>query len=646
MTTIRILPEILSNKIAAGEVVERPASVVKELVENAVDAGSTRIGVDIENGGRSLIRVSDNGHGMGHDDALLAIERYATSKILDDADLYAIRTLGFRGEALPSIAAVSKMTLVSRAADDLSGTEIRVQGGRIMGVTETGAPVGSMITVRQLFYNIPARRKFLKTVATEMGHIAEFISCMALARPDIQFKLVHNQKTVYNWPPADDPADRVMAVLGTDLRSFLHKLDHDEGAVRIAGWTSDPGETRSTSQKIHIFVNGRYIKDRGIQYALFEGYRGRIMKGRFPVAVIFVTLPPEQVDVNVHPAKNEVRFAEPRQVYGAVRAAVGAVWENQGKASWKRPDPQTAYVRESAGPAFRQETAAPSPVNRMLPFGPAPQPPRDHGIASGGYNVVSEGPAPFTRPETVSQTLRPDTIAEPAFNAIRNEDPAHTDIIEPAPGSDTHRPPQSMAGMDKPLRFGDLAVIGQFQNTYILCESVDALFIIDQHAAHERIVFERLKTRHLQNTQPRMQQLVLPETIELGFKEAALLQQALGTLASLGLEIDHFGGNTFAVKAAPALIADLPIRPLINDIAESLAAYGDASGPARAMEECLILMACHGAIRARQRLTDREIRELLAQLDACEDPFHCPHGRPTFARWSAGYIEKIFKRTG
>jgi DNA mismatch repair protein MutL len=645
VTKIRILPEILSNKIAAGEVVERPASVVKELVENAVDAGGTRIGVDIENGGRSLIRVSDNGHGMGHDDALLAIERYATSKILKDEDLYAIRTLGFRGEALPSIAAVSRLTLVTRMADDLSGTEIRVEGGRIMGVAEAGAPAGTMITVRQLFYNIPARRKFLKTVATEMGHIAEFISCMALARPDIQFKLVHNQKTVYNWPPVDDPADRVMAVLGTDLRSSLHRVDHDEGAVRIAGWTSDPDETRSTSQKIHIFVNGRYIKDRGIQYALFEGYRGRIMKGRFPVAVIFVTLPPGQVDVNVHPAKNEVRFAEPRQVYGAVRAAVGAVWEKQGKASWKRPDAETAYVRESIRPTFRQGTAAPSPVNRMLPFGPAPPPRRDHGIASGGPNV-SDGPEPFSRPETLSKTSKTYETAEPALNAIRNEDPAHGNTIEPAPGSDAYRPPQSMARMDAPLRFGDLAVIGQFQNTYILCESADALFVVDQHAAHERIVFERLKTRHLQNTHPRMQQLVLPETIELGFKEAALLQQALGSLTSLGLEIDHFGGNTFAVKAVPALIADQPVAPLITDIAESLAAFDDATGPARAMEECLILMACHGAIRARQRLTDREIRELLAQLDACEDPFHCPHGRPTFARWSAGTIEKTFKRTG
>lgn len=639
MTKIRILPEILSNKIAAGEVVERPASVVKELVENALDAESTRIVVDIENGGRSMIRVSDNGQGMSHDDALLALERYATSKILADADLYAIRTLGFRGEALPSIGAVSRLTLVTRTVDDLSGTEITVEGGRIKGVTETGAPAGTMITVRQLFYNVPARRKFLKTVATEMGHIAEFLSCMALARPDIQFKLVHNQKTVYNWPPADNPGDRVMAVLGADLRSSLHKADHCEGAVRISGWISDPDETRSTSQKIHIFVNGRYIRDRGIQYALFEGYRGRIMKGRFPVAVIFVTLPPEQVDVNVHPAKNEVRFAEPRQVYGAVRAAVAAIWEKQRPAAWMRPDTQPTEVREPVRPAFAERTTVFPAANRSLPF-VRTTPVRADDIASGGW----AGPDPFAPPETVSEIPPPDAIAGPASGTILKADPMPVDAMVSERGEYVAQ--QAKAGMDGPLRFSDLTVIGQFHNTYILCESTDALFVIDQHAAHERIVFERLKTHHLQNNRPRMQQLVLPETVELGFREAALLQQALDSLASLGLEIDHFGGNTFAVKAVPALIAEQPVQPLITDIAESLAAFDDASGPARAMEECLILMACHGAIRARQRLSDREIRELLAQLDACENPFHCPHGRPTFARWPTGFLEKTFKRTG
>ncbi len=641
MTKIRILPEILSNKIAAGEVVERPASVVKELVENALDAKSTRIVVDIENGGRTLIRVSDNGHGMGHDDALLALERYATSKILADADLYAIRTLGFRGEALPSIGAVSKLILVTRAADDLSGTEIRVEGGRIKGVTETGAPAGTMITVRQLFYNVPARRKFLKTVATETGHIAEFLSCMALARPDIHFKLVHNQKTVYNWPPVEDPADRVMAVLGTDLRSFLHKVDHCDGAVRISGWTSDPGETRSTSQKIHIFVNGRYIRDRGIQYALFEGYHGRIMKGRFPVAVIFVTLPPEQVDVNVHPAKNEVRFAEPRQVYGTVRTAVGAVWEKQRPAAWIQPDTPRTGIREPVRPAFAERTTVFSAVNRSLPFARTTP-----GRADGNASIGRNGQDPFAPPETVSETPPPDAIAGPASGTTLKADPAPVGATVSDPGRSEYAAQQAKAGMDGPLRFSDLEVIGQFQNTYILCESADALFVIDQHAAHERIVFERLKTRHLQNTRPRMQQLVLPETIELGFREAALLQQALASLASLGLEIDHFGGNTFAVKAIPALIADHPVSPLITDIAESLAVFDDASGPARAMEQFLILMACHGAIRARQKLADREIRELLEQLDACENPFHCPHGRPTFARWPTGFLEKTFKRTG
>ncbi len=601
MTKIRILPEILSNKIAAGEVVERPASVVKELVENAVDAKSTRIGVDIESGGRSLIRVSDNGHGMSHDDALLALERYATSKILSDNDLYAIRTLGFRGEALPSIAAVSRLVLVTRATGDLSGTEITVEGGRMTNVKDIGAPAGTMITVRKLFYNIPARRKFLKTVATEMGHIAEFLSCMALARPDIQFKLVHNQKTVYHWPAVDDPADRVMAVLGNDLRSLLHPIAFHDDDIRIAGWTSDPAETRSTSQKIHIFVNGRYIKDRGIQYALFEGYQGRIMKGRFPVSVVFVNLPPDQVDVNAHPAKNEVRFTEPRRLHGAVRNAVIAVWKKQRPTAWGRPTAQAAHVRESTSTVFGQPKPKPSLLDGELP------------LARARLSITDGG-----------------NVSSPSEHIDIPEEPFASDEIPSFPQ----------------FRFADLAVIGQFHNTYILCESRDALVVIDQHAVHERIVFERLKHRHPADNRPAMEQLVIPETIELGFREAALLQQALPSLELLGLDIDHFGGNTFAVKAVPALLADLPVRPLITGISERLAAFGDASGPAKAMEECLILMACHSAIRARQRLSEREIRELLVQLDACENPFHCPHGRPTFARWPVGTIEKTFKRTG
>jgi DNA mismatch repair protein MutL len=345
VSKIKILPDILSNKIAAGEVVERPASVVKELVENAIDAGSATITVEIEQGGRSLIRVSDNGQGMNHDDALLAIERYATSKIYTDADLYAIRTLGFRGEALPSIAAVSKFTLTTKDASSMAGTEVHVEGGKVLKVSETGAPQGTMITVRQLFFNVPARRKFLKSVGTEMAHIADILSCMALARPQIQFRLEHNRKILKTWSRTENPFDRVVDVVGNDLLTLLYPIAGHQTNIQIAGWIADPSVSRATSQKLYVFVNGRHIKDRGIQYAALEGYKGRIMKGQFPVAVIFLNLPPDQVDVNVHPAKKEVRFARPQQVHELVRAAIEQTWKTRQPASWGKIDDQRPQLQ-------------------------------------------------------------------------------------------------------------------------------------------------------------------------------------------------------------------------------------------------------------------------------------------------------------
>ena len=327
MSRIKILPEILSNKIAAGEVVERPASVVKELLENSIDAGSTRIIIDIENGGRSLIRISDNGSGMNHDDALLSIERYATSKIHNDTDLFSIRTLGFRGEALPSIASVSRFSMITRDRDSETGTHILADGGRIRNVSEAGTPIGTMIEVKQLFFNTPARRKFLKSTNTEMGHIAETISGVALGRPEIGFQLVHNGKKIKTWPLAKDPFDRVSAVFGQDIRSDLHEIELKTEDASVFGWISSPSLTRSSSQKIYLYVNGRFIRDRGLQHALFEGYRGRLMKGRFPVAVLFIQVPYEQLDVNVHPTKHEVRFTGYRKVYETLKASVFKAWD-------------------------------------------------------------------------------------------------------------------------------------------------------------------------------------------------------------------------------------------------------------------------------------------------------------------------------
>ena len=349
MTQIKILPEILSNKIAAGEVVERPAAVVKELVENALDAGSSRVVVDVENGGRSLIRVSDNGTGMGHDDALLALERYATSKIFEDRDLFAINTLGFRGEALPSIAAVSRLNLTTRAASADSGTEIVVEGGKIKNVSEVGAPPGTMVTVKQLFFNTPVRRKFLKTIGTEMGHIADMVARIALGHPAVQMRLTHNEKIVKSWSAASKPFDRVVDVLGNDLKNSLHAVEFKSDVVAVCGWISSPRVTRRTSRAIFIYVNGRFVRDRIVQHALFEGYTQRLVKGQFPVAAIFINLPFEEVDVNVHPTKNEVRFARQREVHEAVRRAVAQTLYEVDLPQWRPANDATARQAAAAG---------------------------------------------------------------------------------------------------------------------------------------------------------------------------------------------------------------------------------------------------------------------------------------------------------
>ncbi|MEA3435828.1 MAG: DNA mismatch repair endonuclease MutL, partial [Thermodesulfobacteriota bacterium] len=334
MSYIKILPEILSNKIAAGEVVERPASVVKELIENSLDAESKKIIIEVENGGRSIIRVSDNGVGMNHDDALLSIERYATSKIFTDRDLFSINTLGFRGEALPSIASVSKFSIVSRDESSDAGTEIYVEGGRIKKVEQIGVPVGSMITVKQLFYNTPARRKFLKTVNTEMGHIADTVAATALSRSDVHFTLYHNSKMVKNWLPTSDPVDRAADVLGKDIRDLLYPLNFKDGNISIYGRIASPRVTRSTFRGVYIYVNGRVVRDRVIRHALMEGYAQRLMKSCFPVAVLFINVPFDQVDVNVHPTKNEVRFVRQKEVHDLVKRAVLETLSRVDRPEW------------------------------------------------------------------------------------------------------------------------------------------------------------------------------------------------------------------------------------------------------------------------------------------------------------------------
>ena len=591
MARIRILPEILSNKIAAGEVVERPASVVKELVENAIDAGADRIGVEVENGGRRLIRVADNGGGMSRDDALLALERYATSKIWRDADLFAIQTLGFRGEALPSIAAVSRFVLATRRREDDAGTEIRVKGGKIESVKDAGIPPGTMITVRDLFFNTPARRKFMKTVATEMAHIGDGLASLALGHPPIHFDLRHDGRSLRRWPPATDPAERVAAVLGASLRRDLLPLALTTESVTVSGWAAAPRVNRRTARGIHIFVNGRPVRDRTVRHAILHGYRQRLMKGQYPVAVCYLSVPVEEVDVNVHPAKYEVRFVRPQAVHGAVAGAVHAALT----AGERPPGPAPTAVID------RPATARPSP-----------------GVAESYTPFQRRRPWPGTRPPL--RDSRPETAGTP-----------------------TPAPPPPQAALWAEGGFARLNVIGQLGRTYIVCASEDGLVLIDQHAAHERIYYEQLRKRDgMANAAS--QPLLIPETLELDFREAAALGAMLATLGRLGVVIEPFGGNTFIIRAAPDFLAQVELGPMIREIIERAAAAGVKPDPQALGEASLQIMACHGAIRARQRLDPRQMQRLLVQLEACDNPSHCPHGRPTWIRWTLRELEKAFGR--
>lgn len=597
MTRIRILPEVISNKIAAGEVVERPASVVKELLENALDAGAQKIRIEIGQGGRSLIQVADDGGGMGHDDALLAIERYATSKINSDSDLFAIKTLGFRGEALPSIAAVSKFILESRPTDSDSGTHVEIHGGKLVKVKASGMPQGTMVTVKQLFYNTPARRKFLKTVNTEMGHIADTVAHMALGRPEVQFKLIHNERIVRDWPAVKDPLVRVIQVLGKSVKDKLETISATTDEISVTGHVAVPEISRTTARGVYTYVNRRFVKDRVLRHAIFEGFSGRLMKGAYPLAVIWLQLPPDEVDVNVHPTKHEVRFSQPRIVHDLIVTAVADALKQGEIPAWSNTRPTEAFSRQK-GVAESQVT----------------------------FKRVTDQAGPRApRFDTPQLAATPSSMEEPAPLEV-------TSVFQPKATSP--EPAESIL---------DLRFIGQFRNTYILCESPSGLLLIDQHAAHERIRYEFFKKGMNEAKIPR-QRLLMPETIELSFTETEILTQMLPDLHRMGYQVEPFGGNTFVIKSVPAILGQAATEPIVKAMVEKVAQVGIASNKDAAADEMIITAACHDALRAKERLHDEEMRQLIQELMRCDNPAHCPHGRPTWIEWPISKLEKDFGR--
>lgn len=598
-TRIHILPEQLTNKIAAGEVVERPASVVKELVENSIDAAATEIIVEIEDGGRRLIRVSDNGCGMSREDLLISLERHATSKINSDADLFKLSSLGFRGEAIPSIASVGRFTLASRENGSIEGTEVYAEGGRIVTVKSCGMPPGTVVTVRNLFFNTPARLKFMKSRETETGHVGEIVNRLALSRPDIRFIYAIDGKTVYRLP-AGDLSARANELFGNDLARQLCPLTLSTDEIALQGLLGNSAASRSTAGNIYTYINGRFVRDRVIQHALMQGYRHVLERGRYPVLVLFIEISPGNVDVNVHPTKHEVRFREQAKVHAVIQSAVE---EHLQAANWQRGG-SSASLR-AAAPVQPASTAA-----RVTEV-------RDSLLRYAAWQ----------KPVAVVAPPQAD-VASPPVTGVNQAAAAAQPAIAVA----------AAAG------FSALRIIGQFRSAYILCQDETDLLIIDQHAAHERVVFQQLRAA-FERSCIEGQKLLFPEPVALSPLESATLTRHAGTLQKLAFELEEFGHNTWLLTTVPQLLAAQNYRQALLDILAELAGLGASSFWAEKGDDILARVACHSVVRGEWHLSVAEIEELLKQMDRTGFAENCPHGRPVIARISLKEIEKLFKRT-
>jgi len=573
MGTLKPLPPELIAQIAAGEVVERPASVVKELLENALDAGSRSVKVEIQAGGRKLIRVTDDGEGMTAEEALLALQRYTTSKIEAPEDLFTLRTFGFRGEALAAIAAVSRMKVVSRRDGQSAGVEVQVEGGVLRHSRETGCPSGTSVEVKDLFFNVPARLKFLKSPGTELGHTGDILAKTALANPHARFQLLHEGKLLAAYPLREDPSARLVEALGNDVQGKMSPFQYRQGELKIGGFAGEPGLTRSNNRGIYLFVNRRPVRDRLLTHGVLEGYRNVIPRDRYPVAVLFVEVPPSEVDVNVHPGKWEVKFSDSETVHRSVIRGIRGMLE---ETPWlKTPgagSPQA--IREPSGPYLPQE---------------------------------KEGSFPLSWPAS--------------FLGERNK------------------------GMTGDIRDSESPVsfLGQIQETYLIFASPEGLVLLDQHAAHERIMLEKLSDDLARGDVSR-QGLLLPEVIELTPAEAEITEEHLADLARVGFELEPAGVRTFWIRSIPQILAEEEPLNALREMVKEVSSWGKGADLDRSFDPLLKMLACRGAIQANRAMGRDEARALLADLQKCRHPSHCPHGRPTLLRITHSDLEKMFGR--
>lgn len=616
---IRQLPQSLINKIAAGEVIERPASVVKELMENAVDAGATRIDVAVSGGGVELVRVVDNGCGIAADELPLAVASHATSKLAEADDLFRIRTLGFRGEALASIAEVSRLVLRSRTADSPSAAEIEIVGGRTGTVAPSAGAVGTSVEVHNLFFNTPVRRKFLRSVQTELGHVSEAFTRIALASPQVHFTLQHNGRPVFELSATDGPLERIARFFGRDLANNLIWVESSQGEVTLSGYVAHPSQSRSNNRTQYLFLNGRYIRDPALHHALGEAYRGLLTVGRYPIAFLTLQMPPEAVDVNVHPTKLEVRFQDSGRLYSQLLSTLRSKFLTTDLTTYvQQPGSQAepaAGHDESRAAELRQELVDWA-KGKVAAWQPQPQAAADRAApASAG----GEGWSANRRPLELTRLDRPwsTTITPQAPD-------------QAAPGPGPAQPSRPHAAL-------------QVHNRYLVTETEEGVTIIDQHALHERILYEQLRER-VQSGAMETQSLLVPEPVDLGPVEAAAALEHRELLAQLGLKIEPFGGGTVLIAGYPAMLANLSPREVLQEVLTQLLSGGKQPDRRDLLDELLHTVACKAAIKAGDRLAPEEIATLLEQRHLVSDSHHCPHGRPAALVFTREELDKHFKR--
>ena len=598
---IKILPDHVINKIAAGEVVERPASVVKELIENAIDAGATEIHIDTQDAGRRLIRITDNGSGMSKNDARLAFERHATSKISGDSDLEAICTMGFRGEALSSIASVAQVRMLTAERGASSGVMVEIEGGVVNAVSDAAASQGTSLEISHVFFNTPARLKFLKSPATEFSHILTAVSRQAMARPSIGFKLTNNKKTVLDLPASSNVKERAFQLYGSEIAENLIQFTGGRDTVRIQGLLGRPGFTRADKTYQDFYVNRRAVKNPSLTHALYAAYGDMLMRDRHPVGFVFIEIDPALVDVNVHPTKAEVRFRNQSQVHDLVRDVIreglraqGMPEQREGTSSEYHPD----GVKEALSDYLQTESAR-------------------SGLAGSRQSSVLFG-------RRKNDLRSADLQNEEGFTSW------------PQNSSRTTGPAASAPDFY-------LSPLAQVHDSFIIAQSRAGMAIIDQHAAHERVLFEKLQDQYGAGTMP-LQNLLIPLPVELGPAQSVLLSEHMSDLNKLGIVVEDFGMGIFVIKAMPSLLSGTDYKRLLLYILDEINIHGKSAKMHELRDGLLSVMACHPAIKVHRKLDIREMEKLLDDLFKCRMPHTCPHGRPTVVRFSSEEIKKMFKR--